>query len=1214
MDKTAIRNFAIEARKILMKSAITEAGFYGITKDGCAAPVQKGSDFEVYQTLAGTENRIYGDDIKRRANLVKAIQEQGFEQVIEETAYTWFNRIIAIRFMEVNNYLPTRVRVLSSETGSGTPDIITQADTIELNLTANELDRIQTAKRENKYDEAFRLLFVKQCNELNEILPGLFEKTNDYMELLLKITYTGDGVVRMLVDSIPEDNFNVETEGQVEIIGWMYQYYNTELKDDTFAKLKKNVKITKERIPAATQLFTPDWIVRYMVENALGRVWIEHLRAVDPSIDEKVKAEEFGWKYYLSEAEQEDDVASQLVEIRKNYRELTPQDITCIDPCMGSGHILVYMFDVLMDIYRSEGFSEREAVFDILEKNIRGLDIDRRAYQLSYFALMMKARGYNRIFFRGRENIDGERVQAVPQVYAIEESNSVNRDQLQYLGENLSELEKNNANNQLIGLLDQLKDAKEYGSLLKIESYDWNLLKKYVSNYSIPGQMDFGMIGIETTHRKLNYIVALGKVMADKYDVVTTNPPYMGCRKGMNPILKKFVEKLYPCSKSDLYACFIEKCFSIIKGYGFSSLITQQSFMFTDDYKELRGLLIDNVTFVNMAHLGADAFPEINGEVVQTTTYTTRKLGVLNKKYKGTFSRLLDYACDDKLVEFNNENNIYFCRTEDFCNVKATPFSYWLSDKMRKSFDIGTTFEECGNPRAGITTGDNDSFLRLWFEVAYKNIEFESDSVEDFHSTGKMYVPYNKGGEKVKWFGNRDYVIKFDEKNYNILANQGNHLPSRQYYMLPCITWSDISGRSFAARYCPKGSVFDVKGSCGFPSESNFWLSLAFLNSALTPLYIDSLNPTTTTQVGDLKRIPIMEIDKEKLIEINSLAQECVQICREDWNLDESSWEFKKHYLVGEYRKIEDAYRTHARECELRYERLIEIEKRINTIFIDAYGLNDEVDNAVNLNEIKIRKANEHDAVISLISYAVGCMMGRFSLTKEGIVSAGEELKNNDYGAFLPDADGIIPITDEPYFKDDIVNLFIEWIRVVYGEESLNDNLEYVSKCLGGKSLSAKDNIRKYFLTDFYKDHCSIYSIRGSGNRPIYWLFSTGDNHGFKCLMYVHRYDRDKVGKIRSDYLVQAQTAIENALKNTEYAIQAAGSAVDKAQATKNRDKYIKQLNEIKLYYGAISHLALQRIEINLDDGIGYNYSKFQKIEVVTDGAKNQVIDLLAKI
>lgn len=457
MDKSAIRNFAIEARKMLMKSAETEAGFYGVTKNGCKSPIQKGNDFEVYETIAGTENRIYGADIKRRANLVKAVETLGFEQVMEETAYTWFNRIIAIRFMEVNDYLPTRVRVLSSETGSNTPDIVTQFLDVDLNMMPEELEKVQKAKDENRYDDAFRMLFIKQCNELNAILPGLFEKTDDYMELLLKLSYTSDGVVRMLVDSIDENNFNVETEGQVEIIGWMYQYYNTELKDDTFAKLKKNVKITKERIPAATQLFTPDWIVRYMVENSVGRVWIEHLRAVNPSIDEKEKAEEFGWKYYLPEAEQEDSVAEKLVEIRKDYAGLEPKDITCIDPCMGSGHILVYMFDVLMDIYRSEGFSERDAVFSILKNNIRGLDIDKRAYQLSYFALMMKARGYNRTFFRGKQDEEGNRRFVEPMVLAVEESNTINLGQLKYFGANLNEIEKNNAINQMQGLLEALR-------------------------------------------------------------------------------------------------------------------------------------------------------------------------------------------------------------------------------------------------------------------------------------------------------------------------------------------------------------------------------------------------------------------------------------------------------------------------------------------------------------------------------------------------------------------------------------------------------------------------------------------------------------------------------------------------------------------------------------------------------------------------------------
>ena len=519
MDKSAIRNFAIEARKMLMKSAETEAGFYGITKNGCQSPVQKGNDFEVYETIAGTENRIYGADIKRRANLVKAVETLGFEQVIEETAYTWFNRIIAIRFMEVNDYLPTRVRVLSSETGNNTPDIVTQSLDVDLNMTPEELEKVQKAKDENRYDDAFRMLFIKQCNELNAILPGLFEKTDDYMELLLKLSYTSDGVVRMLVDSIDENNFNVETEGQVEIIGWMYQYYNTELKAEVFGR-PSGAKIRKEDIPAATQLFTPDWIVRYMVENSVGRIWIEHLRAVDPSIDEKEKAEEFGWKYYLPEAEQEDSVAEKLVEIRKDYAGLEPKDITCIDPCMGSGHILVYMFDVLMDIYRSEGFSERDAVFRILENNVRGLDIDKRAYQLSYFALMMKARGYNRTFFRGKQDEEGNRHFVEPLVLAVDESNNLNRSQLKYFGADLDENENNNAINQIVGLLDDLVDAKELGSIINVDQYDWKLLRKFCQNYDVDGQISFDTYGIDKTRDRLSRLVMQGEIMANKYCVV----------------------------------------------------------------------------------------------------------------------------------------------------------------------------------------------------------------------------------------------------------------------------------------------------------------------------------------------------------------------------------------------------------------------------------------------------------------------------------------------------------------------------------------------------------------------------------------------------------------------------------------------------------------------------------------------------------------------
>ena len=746
---------------MLMKSAETEAGFYGVTKNGCKSPIQKGNDFEVYETIAGTENRIYGADIKRRANLVRAVETLGFEQVMEETAYTWFNRIIAIRFMEVNDYLPTRVRVLSSETGSSTPDIVTQFLDVDLNMTPEELEKVQKAKDENRYDDAFRMLFIKQCNELNAILPGLFEKTDDYMELLLKLSYTSDGVVRMLVDSIDENNFNVETEGQVEIIGWMYQYYNTELKDDTFAKLKKNVKITKERIPAATQLFTPDWIVRYMVENSVGRVWIEHLRAVDPSIDEKEKAEEFGWKYYLPEAEQEDSVAEKLVEIRKDYAGLEPKDITCIDPCMGSGHILVYMFDVLMDIYRSEGFSERDAVFSILENNIRGLDIDKRAYQLSYFALMMKAREYNRTFFRGKPNDNGEKIAIEPRVYAVEESNEVNRKHLKYFGVNLNDVEKNNATNQIMELLDVMIDARERGSILDVGSYDWDLLKQFVVEYGVEEQLSFDNLGIDDTRKKLWVLIRQGKVMSDKYWVVSTNPPYLGSN-GIGGKMLDYIRTYYPNSKSDMCAVFIERCASMLKSSGLQAMITMQSWMFISSYECLRYELLNNSQIISLLYLGIKAFDEIGNDVVQTVTFILRKNRNVN--YVGTYFKLLTHDREQKVNNYleRNKNVMYFLKQDKMLLVPGTPIAFWISDNVINTFTDLKKLGEVAEPKQGIATADNNKYLRLWHEVDYQKIGFGIDTQEAAMTSDKKWFPYQKGGDYRKWYGNNNYVVLWE--------------------------------------------------------------------------------------------------------------------------------------------------------------------------------------------------------------------------------------------------------------------------------------------------------------------------------------------------------------------------------------------------------------------------------------------------------------------
>lgn len=624
MNKNAIKKFAIDARNKLIASVTDKAGMLGITPDNCSEAITKGADFEVYKTTAGTEVTLNKKQSEQRRKLVDQIHARGFEAVVEEVAYTWFNRICAIRFMEVNDYMyPVRVRVLSSEKeGKSEPDVVTMAPDIDWNFTDKEREEIIDAKMNNRLDDLFKMLFIKQCNLLHEVLPGLFEETEDYTEMLLNISFTNeDDVIRMLIDEkrgIPEEDFNVNTigedgqpTGQVEIIGWLYQYYNTELKDDTFAKLKKNVKITKERIPAATQLFTPDWIVRYMVENSVGRIWIEHLRAVDPSTDEKATAEKFGWKYYLPEAEQEDAVNVKLAEIRTTYKDLKPTDITCIDPCMGSGHILIAMFDVLMDIYESAGYDKREAAFDIVENNIHGLDIDQRAYQLAYFAVMMKGRGYNRRFLRGR---DGK---PELKVYAIVESNEINRNHLQFFGTHLSEMERNLATMQIDGLMNTFKDAREYGSILNVDACAWDVLVRFVDDLDTTGQISFESVGSDETQEQLKKLIRVAQNLGQKYYAVVTNPPYMGAA-GMSAKLSDFVKKNYPYSKSDMSTVCMERTIAMCKQNGYMAMINIPVWMFLTSYEKLRDIILQNNSITSMIHPGRGIFGSDFGTIAFT--------------------------------------------------------------------------------------------------------------------------------------------------------------------------------------------------------------------------------------------------------------------------------------------------------------------------------------------------------------------------------------------------------------------------------------------------------------------------------------------------------------------------------------------------------------------------------------------------------------------
>ena len=1222
MNKNAIKKFAIDARNKLIASVTDKAGMLGITANGISDAITKGRDFEVYKTSAGTEVTLNRTQSEQRRRLVAQIEARGFEAVIEEVAYTWFNRICAIRFMEVNDYLP--VRVLSSiKDGKTEPDIVTNAPDVEIDFTDAEKGFILEAKVGNKLDELFRMLFIKQCHELNDILPELFEKTEDYTEMLLNISYTNeDDVIRMLLDTVDEKDFNVTTlgddgkpTGQVEIIGWLYQYYNTELKDDTFAKLKKNVKITKERIPAATQLFTPDWIVRYMVENSVGRIWIEHLRAVDPSVDEKVTAENFGWKYYLPEAEQEESVNVKLAEIRTSYANLKPEDITCIDPCMGSGHILIAMFDVLMDIYKSIGYSEKEAAFSIVENNIHGLDIDKRAYQLAYFAVMMKGRGYNRRFFRGHDDMKPQ-----PKVYAIQESNRINRAHIKYFGAGLGAIEKNNALNQIDGLLHAMTDAREYGSILNVDNYDWDLLRRFAAESGEDNQLSFETVGIDVTQHSIQLLIDIGEIIANKYSVVVTNPPYMG-NKSMNDALLKKVQEEFPDSKADLFAVFIEVSNSMLKANGFQALITQHAWMFLSSFEKLREkVYIKDI--INMSHLGPRAFEEISGEVVQTTSFVIRNSFV--DGYVGTYVRLVDALSQDEKEKLFLSGKNRFCSVQQsYENIGGKPVAYWASQSVLNNFKNNRSLIEFSRPRVGQNTGDNERFLRLWFEVEIGKIGFGTTH-DELETSPYKWIPYNKGGSFRRWYGNFDRVVNWENdgkeiKDYAVVRNKGKHwsryIQNIENMCREGISWSDIASTRFGCRYLPEGFICDVKGSSTYPTEEYRNYILAYLNSKVAIYYLQMLNPTTTFQVGNIGSLPFVYSQEDK---IKELAQLNIDISKADWDSVETSWDFKVHPLCKDREKktlrLENLWNQWSHDCEKRFNSLKANEEELNKLFIQIHGLENELSGTVNEEDVTVQKADMLRDIKSLISYAVGCMFGRYSIDEEGLIYAGGKWNIDRFLSFIPDENNIIPITDEEYFDDDIVGKFCIWISSVFGEESLEDNLDFIAKVLGGKGNTAREVIRYYFSNDFFKDHCAMYSVSGSGKRPIYWMFDTGKEGGFRCLIYMHRYSMDTVGRIRTEYLHKTQKAIEQAMYTAERIRDNSTNGTEKSNATKRIAKYTRQLAEIQQYDEAMAHVANQRIELNLDDGFKVNYAKFQGIEVSQEGKKAIRIDLLPPV
>lgn len=1157
MHKTELKNFAISARRELIEKVALRAKLFGIDeKNGLKIEekfgqlIVNGETYPLYWRLAFQ-------------SLARQLEIKGYQQLIEEVAYTWFNRIIAIRYMELHGYLPERVNVLSSSTGKVEPDILTEFESMDLDV---DKDQIKRLIREGDTEQAYRKLFIAQCNALHHILDFLFEKINDYTELLLP-DYLLDS--ESIISKLVKNDALTESFQEVEVIGWLYQYYNTEPKEKVFVNLKKNKKIEKYDIPAATQLFTPKWIVQYMVENSLGQLWLE----ANPNSPLKEKM-----RYYIEPAEQEEDVKKKLEDIR--YKSVNLEEITIIDPCCGSGHILVYAFELLYQMYEEAGYPSGDIPQLILEKNLYGLDIDDRAAQLSSFALMMKAREKSRRIFRRKVTMN---------IFSICEANHLDKTGIaQVLGRNDKEKEE------ICSIIDTYNDAKNYGSLISPKNIDYDrylslineVTQKEVSleNYYLFEQLD-----------DFSHLILISKMLSDEYDIAITNPPYMGSRKAMNAKVKKFVEKNYPRSKSDLYACFIERCLTLINNKGLSSLVTQHSFMFTDDYKRLREYLLDNINFLTMCHLGTGAFPEINGEVVQTTSFVMRKVYI--KEFVGKFIRLVDYDEEKKSLNIHNPKNQYKeYINEDFKEIKGYPISYWMSQQMKETFIKYDEFERIGRPRQGIATGKNEEFVRNWTEVNYKKIGFNYRNLDSFHNSNAKYVPYNKGGKQRKWYGNNDYILKFDKENYRILENQGNHLPSRQHYFQKCITWSDISGRNFAARYCDYGFVFDVKGSSGFPDEENIYFVLALLNSCITPKFIDMLNPTLTTQVGDLKRIPVINTNKKIKDKIDLLSKENVEISKNDWDDFELSWDFKNNPLLrykNECKTLLEAFSKWKKFKETQFLKLKENEEEINRIFIDLYGLVDELIPKVQDSEISIRLPNRKDDTKHFLSYFIGTVMGRYSLEVSGIAFAGGEWDDSKYLTFKPNKYGLILLTDEYYFEDDIIARLREFLSVTFGEETVEENLQWLAESLEMKrNETAEERLRRYFLDEFFKDHCQVYQ-----KRPIYWLVDSGKQKGLRTLIYMHRYQPDTMATIRFEHLQEIQTKYNNEIDAVNLRLTNPNlSATEKRELEKRRERFQKRLEELLEFDKKLAEYANAQIVIDLDDGVKVNYAKFEKV------------------
>jgi len=1163
MNKAKLKSYAPAARRDFIQAVTDRAHFFGISEKEIV-PVEESGDVAI----------IGGRPFPRavaaqRRKLDARVKRDGFSQVMEAVAYTWFNRLLALRYMELHGYLEHGFRILSNTGSSTTPEILDHA--AKLDLPGLNKQKVTELKLDgNKDAELYRILLVAQCNALHSAMPFLFEKIEDETELLLPDNLLhSDSLIRKLVTEIEEEDWQ-----EVEIIGWLYQFYISEKKDEVIGKI-----VRSEDIPAATQLFTPNWIVKYMVQNSLGRQWL----SAYPNSPLKAKME-----YYIEPSEQTDDVKVKLAAVASD--SLDPEKLTLLDPASGSGHILVEAYDVLKEIYLERGYSTRDFPRIILEKNLYGLDIDDRAAQMAGFALMMKARNDDRRILRSDSPVKLN-------VMSIQESRNITIDNAHW-GEHA---------NALRDLVELFRYGKTYGSLLQVPehlSVKLDEIEDAVNQVIVNGDLYSSQIARELIHQ-----VNQAKVLSIKYDSVVANPPYMGS-KFYTSELKNFVNSKYEIAKGDLYTCFIVQNINLAKSGGYIGMITIPNWMFLSSFEELRSWLLVKTRIETFSHNGRGVF----GSDFGSCGFTICKSA--DSTYRGSFKRLFDkqgsVASNDELNERFATSKTFIASASDFLKVPCSPIAYWINNDVRLLFSKYPLLKTISKSVVGLQSGNNDLFLKKWYEISITKIGFNIDNIEESKKTDFKWFPFNRGGEFKKWYGNHEYVVEWSNDGHRIknYRNEGGNIGSRPqntaYYFKDNISCSAITAATNSFRYYPKGFIFDVNTRALFADDTNVSLAImAYCNSKVAAYIIQALNPTMAFNIENLENMPFVNDNTD---EITIKTKKLIELTKIDWDYKELSWNFTSlPYLKSPLKSVtvSETWQNWQKHCESQITLMQELEEANNRLLIDSYSLHDELSPDVPEDQITLNGADREADTKSFISYSIGCMMGRYSLDQPGLIyanSGNEGFDATKYATFPADDDGIVPVMDMDWFSDDATSRFEDFMKVTWSPESQEENLKFVADSLSPKGgETTRETIRRYVSTQFYKDHLQTYK-----RRPIYWLFSSGKQRAFECLVYLHRYNESTLSRMRNEYVTPLQGKFSAQADYLSNEVNAATSTAERNRLQKQLDALRKKQVELAAFDDLLRHYADQRISLDLDDGVKVNYGKFgsllAEVKAVTGG------------